>query len=190
MQGLENISLLFRFHAVIVEVGIVGVAIYRPFGEFRRAKSYCHLYGAQGQRQAYPLPHATMNFVNLDLTTPDRCHSKQQQEESVATLYEMKHMIVNSEQTTHAKLGLSTWRAILNIGGGCYILQRGLLAMDLVISNHGQMTRTTPEQANPSPNFHNTPMGGRRSLDRFNMQWPPLNDKSSAALGGRGSRVV
>ncbi|GFX17531.1 hypothetical protein TNCV_3411311 [Trichonephila clavipes] len=31
-------------------------AIYRPFGEFRRAKSYCHLYGAQGQRQAYLLP--------------------------------------------------------------------------------------------------------------------------------------
>ncbi|GFV43303.1 uncharacterized protein TNCV_10011 [Trichonephila clavipes] len=25
------------------------VAIYRPFGEFRRAKSYFHLYGAQGQ---------------------------------------------------------------------------------------------------------------------------------------------
>ncbi|GFW19830.1 hypothetical protein TNCV_3561331 [Trichonephila clavipes] len=32
------------------------VAIYRPFGEFRRVKSYCHLYGAQGQRQAYLLP--------------------------------------------------------------------------------------------------------------------------------------
>ncbi|GFT17178.1 hypothetical protein TNCV_4738941 [Trichonephila clavipes] len=32
------------------------VAIYRPFGEFHRAKSYCHLYGAQGQRQAYLLP--------------------------------------------------------------------------------------------------------------------------------------
>ncbi|GFS99456.1 hypothetical protein TNCV_4534271 [Trichonephila clavipes] len=32
------------------------VAIYRPFGEFRRAKWYCHLYGAQGQRQAYLLP--------------------------------------------------------------------------------------------------------------------------------------
>ncbi|GFV17781.1 hypothetical protein TNCV_989921 [Trichonephila clavipes] len=29
------------------------VAIYRPFGEFRRAKSHCHLYGAQGQRQVY-----------------------------------------------------------------------------------------------------------------------------------------
>ncbi|GFW17341.1 hypothetical protein TNCV_3905511 [Trichonephila clavipes] len=39
------------FQAVIVEIG--GGAIYRPFGEFRRAKSYCHLYGAQGQRQAY-----------------------------------------------------------------------------------------------------------------------------------------
>ncbi|GFT89665.1 hypothetical protein TNCV_3137551 [Trichonephila clavipes] len=41
------------FHAEIVEEEIGGVAIYRPFGEFRRAKSYCHLYGAQGQRQAY-----------------------------------------------------------------------------------------------------------------------------------------
>ncbi|GFU64244.1 hypothetical protein TNCV_3927251 [Trichonephila clavipes] len=26
-----------------MEVEIGGVAIYRPFGEFRRAKSYCHL---------------------------------------------------------------------------------------------------------------------------------------------------
>ncbi|GFS51467.1 uncharacterized protein TNCV_549221 [Trichonephila clavipes] len=32
---------------------IDGVAIYCPFGEFRRAKSYCPLYGSQGQRQAY-----------------------------------------------------------------------------------------------------------------------------------------
>ncbi|GFW44698.1 hypothetical protein TNCV_4482431 [Trichonephila clavipes] len=32
-----------------------GVAIYRPFGEFRRANLHCHLYGSQGQgqRQAY-----------------------------------------------------------------------------------------------------------------------------------------
>ncbi|GFV03446.1 hypothetical protein TNCV_5059871 [Trichonephila clavipes] len=28
-----------------------GVAIYRPFGEFHRANSYFHLYGAQGQDQ-------------------------------------------------------------------------------------------------------------------------------------------
>ncbi|GFV89887.1 hypothetical protein TNCV_4691161 [Trichonephila clavipes] len=41
------------FHAEIVEVEIGGVAIYRPFGEFCRAKSYCHLYGAQGQRREY-----------------------------------------------------------------------------------------------------------------------------------------
>ncbi|GFX34905.1 histone-lysine N-methyltransferase SETMAR [Trichonephila clavipes] len=31
------------------EVEIGGVAIYRPFGEFRQANSYYHLYGAQGQ---------------------------------------------------------------------------------------------------------------------------------------------
>ncbi|GFV58911.1 hypothetical protein TNCV_1826191 [Trichonephila clavipes] len=38
-----------------VEVEIDSVVIYRPFGEFHRANSYCHLYGAQGlgQRQAY-----------------------------------------------------------------------------------------------------------------------------------------
>ncbi|GFX95910.1 hypothetical protein TNCV_2084901 [Trichonephila clavipes] len=31
------------FNAEIVEVEIDAVAIYRPFGEFRRAKSYCNL---------------------------------------------------------------------------------------------------------------------------------------------------
>ncbi|GFW98932.1 hypothetical protein TNCV_4655591 [Trichonephila clavipes] len=62
------------FHAEIVEVEIVGVAIYRPVGEFCRAKSYCHMYGAQGQRQAYLLPYAPMNFVGLDLTSSDRWH--------------------------------------------------------------------------------------------------------------------
>ncbi|GFW61026.1 hypothetical protein TNCV_4872361 [Trichonephila clavipes] len=39
------------FHAKIVEVEIGGVTIYRPFGEFHRTNSYCHLYGAQGQGQ-------------------------------------------------------------------------------------------------------------------------------------------
>ncbi|GFY10977.1 hypothetical protein TNCV_1124981 [Trichonephila clavipes] len=49
-----------------------GVALYRPFEEFSRAKSYCHLYGAQRQRQGYFLSHVTINFVGLDLTTSDR----------------------------------------------------------------------------------------------------------------------
>ncbi|GFV53706.1 hypothetical protein TNCV_2092091 [Trichonephila clavipes] len=48
------------------------VAIYRPFGEFRRAKSYCHLHGAQ----SVPLAHDTMNFVGLEQTGGIR---KQQQ---------------------------------------------------------------------------------------------------------------
>ncbi|GFS74949.1 hypothetical protein TNCV_1396201 [Trichonephila clavipes] len=42
-----------NLYAGIVEVEIGGFAIYRPFGEFHQAKSYCHLYGAQGQRPAY-----------------------------------------------------------------------------------------------------------------------------------------
>ncbi|GFW29952.1 PC4 domain-containing protein [Trichonephila clavipes] len=53
-----------QFHAEIGQVEIGSVAIYHPFGEFRRANSFCHQYGAQGldQRQAVPLriaPHAT-----------------------------------------------------------------------------------------------------------------------------------
>ncbi|GFX76634.1 hypothetical protein TNCV_3163521 [Trichonephila clavipes] len=62
------------FHAEIVEAEIDGVAIYRPFKEFLQAITYCHLYGTQGQRQAYFLPLTTMNFVGLVLTTSDRCH--------------------------------------------------------------------------------------------------------------------
>ncbi|GFU06772.1 uncharacterized protein TNCV_4353361 [Trichonephila clavipes] len=51
VQGTGKYFPPLQFRAKIVEIG--GVAIHRPFGEFHRANSYCHLYGAQGQRQAY-----------------------------------------------------------------------------------------------------------------------------------------
>ncbi|GBM43040.1 hypothetical protein AVEN_234095-1, partial [Araneus ventricosus] len=38
---------------------------------------------------------------------------------------------------------------------------KGYFGMDLIILNHSQMTRTTPELAPPSRNFHATPTGGR-----------------------------
>ncbi|GFS59136.1 hypothetical protein TNCV_70131 [Trichonephila clavipes] len=41
---------------------------------------------------------------------------------------------------------------------------RGFLTTDFVILNHGQVTRTTPELAPRSPNYHTTPTGGRVSL--------------------------
>ncbi|GFW96834.1 uncharacterized protein TNCV_2159701 [Trichonephila clavipes] len=56
VQGTGEYFPPLQFHVKIMAVEIGGVAIYRPFGEFRRAKSYCHLYGAQGQRQAYFQP--------------------------------------------------------------------------------------------------------------------------------------
>ncbi|GFV38209.1 HTH_Tnp_Tc3_2 domain-containing protein [Trichonephila clavipes] len=51
----ESVHVTFLFHGKIVEVETGSDAIYRPYREFYRAKSYCHLYGAQGlgQRQAY-----------------------------------------------------------------------------------------------------------------------------------------
>ncbi|GFX89003.1 uncharacterized protein TNCV_2853031 [Trichonephila clavipes] len=55
LQGTGEYFPPIQFHGKIVEVEIGDGAIHRPFGEFLRAKSYCHLYGAQGlgQRQAY-----------------------------------------------------------------------------------------------------------------------------------------
>ncbi|GFW05993.1 hypothetical protein TNCV_4477871 [Trichonephila clavipes] len=38
------------------DVGTSSYKYHTATGEFRRAKSHCHLYGAQGQRQAYLLP--------------------------------------------------------------------------------------------------------------------------------------
>ncbi|GFV50038.1 hypothetical protein TNCV_2354231 [Trichonephila clavipes] len=49
-----------------------------------------------------------------------------------------------------------------------YSAARGLLVMDIIILNHGQVTRTTLELEPLCPNFHVTPAGGRLSIDRFN----------------------
>ncbi|GFY20133.1 hypothetical protein TNCV_2148261 [Trichonephila clavipes] len=53
-----------------------GVAIYRPFGEFRRAKIALSPVWCLRPTTGVPLAHATMNFVGLDLTTSDRWHQK------------------------------------------------------------------------------------------------------------------
>ncbi|GFT67135.1 hypothetical protein TNCV_782901 [Trichonephila clavipes] len=50
------------------------VAIYRPFGEFRRAKIVLSPVWCSRSTTGVPLAHATMNFVGLDLTTSDRWH--------------------------------------------------------------------------------------------------------------------
>ncbi|GFS80830.1 uncharacterized protein TNCV_1334571 [Trichonephila clavipes] len=55
VQGTGEYFPPIQFHGKIAEVEVGGGAIYRPFGDFLRAKTYCHLYGAQGlgQRQVY-----------------------------------------------------------------------------------------------------------------------------------------
>ncbi|GFW01475.1 hypothetical protein TNCV_5031251 [Trichonephila clavipes] len=53
-----------------------GVAIYRPFGEFRRAKIALSPVWCSRPTTGVPLAHATMDFVGLDLTTSDRWHQK------------------------------------------------------------------------------------------------------------------
>ncbi|GFW72570.1 hypothetical protein TNCV_3797981 [Trichonephila clavipes] len=48
------------------------VAIYRPFGELRRAKIVLSPVWCSRPTTGVPLAPATMNFVGLDLTTTDR----------------------------------------------------------------------------------------------------------------------
>ncbi|GFW39646.1 hypothetical protein TNCV_3188171 [Trichonephila clavipes] len=48
------------------------VAIYRPFGELRRAKIVLSPVWCSRPTTGVPLAHATMNFVGLDLTASDR----------------------------------------------------------------------------------------------------------------------
>ncbi|GFU53357.1 hypothetical protein TNCV_2953861 [Trichonephila clavipes] len=48
------------------------VAIYRPFGELRRAKIVRSPVWCSRPTTGVPLAHATMNFVGLDLTASDR----------------------------------------------------------------------------------------------------------------------
>ncbi|GFW11846.1 hypothetical protein TNCV_4100571 [Trichonephila clavipes] len=48
------------------------VAIYRPFGEFLRAKIALSPVWCSRPTTGVPLALATMNFVGLDLTTSDR----------------------------------------------------------------------------------------------------------------------
>ncbi|GFU70614.1 hypothetical protein TNCV_2971741 [Trichonephila clavipes] len=55
------------------------VAIYRPFGELRRAKIVLSPVWCSRPTTGVPLAHATMNFVGLDLTASDRWHQQQQQ---------------------------------------------------------------------------------------------------------------
>ncbi|GFV68385.1 hypothetical protein TNCV_3128411 [Trichonephila clavipes] len=48
------------------------VAIYRPFGEFRRAKSYCHLYGPVYMDEKYRDESALYPFTRRPGKIPGR----------------------------------------------------------------------------------------------------------------------
>ncbi|GFU95937.1 hypothetical protein TNCV_252881 [Trichonephila clavipes] len=73
------------------------VAIYRPFGELRRAKIVLSPVWCSRPTTGVPLAHATMNFVGLDLTASDRWHQKTTTYycNLLVTLYKMKDMIAN-----------------------------------------------------------------------------------------------
>ncbi|GBN80921.1 hypothetical protein AVEN_213904-1, partial [Araneus ventricosus] len=56
---------------------------------------------------------------------------------------------------------------------------------DLVILNHGQMTRTTPELVPPSSSFHATPTGGRLATTHDLMRNRPHTRRIFSGIGLR-----
>ncbi|GFW25670.1 uncharacterized protein TNCV_1309311 [Trichonephila clavipes] len=112
------------------------VAIYRPFREFRRAKSFCHLYGvlkANDRRTSYP------------------CHDEFRGPRSD---YVRQNRVGDGGKTKSPSIAARKGNKPVNL-----VTTRVLLATDHIILNHGQVTWTIPELAPPSPNYHTTPTG-------------------------------
>ncbi|GFX16266.1 hypothetical protein TNCV_4705201 [Trichonephila clavipes] len=94
-----------KFHAKIVEVEIGGVAIYPPFGEFRRANSYCHLYGAQGLgvllvpcHDEFRRPRSDyIRQVALATTTTFKCNSGALTDVNMINIYKRKIFFIFGE---------------------------------------------------------------------------------------------
>ncbi|GBM08527.1 hypothetical protein AVEN_69752-1 [Araneus ventricosus] len=63
---------------------------------------------------------------------------------------------------------------------------RGSFGTDLVIFNLGQITRTTPELAHPSPNFHAIPAGGRLTTTYDLACNGPHTRRIFSGIGSRG----
>ncbi|GFT97530.1 hypothetical protein TNCV_386981 [Trichonephila clavipes] len=93
-----------------------GVAIYRPFGEFRRAKSYCHLYGAQGQRQ---LKSVIVWVKRMSIVTPFQAMEKVTSERCVNISNLMIYLVlllrtlqVSTKTSIKHSVSLSSFRAL------------------------------------------------------------------------------
>ncbi|GFW06976.1 hypothetical protein TNCV_3691721 [Trichonephila clavipes] len=71
--------------------------------------------------------------------------------------------------------------------GVIYTGTRELLATDLIILNHGQMTRKTPQLACPSPKICTTPTGGRLNHDIFSVHPLTLLGGSSTVRGSNSA---
>ncbi|GFU79660.1 hypothetical protein TNCV_1534361 [Trichonephila clavipes] len=76
------------------------VAIYRPFGELRRAKIVLSPVWCSRPTTGLPLAHATMNFVGLDLTTSDRTWEVERRKfyDPVRSLLKSKNQEINRLQ--------------------------------------------------------------------------------------------
>ncbi|GFS77207.1 uncharacterized protein TNCV_3758031 [Trichonephila clavipes] len=155
VQGTGEYIPPLQTHGKIVEVEIGGVAIYRPFGEFHRANSYCHLYGAQA-----PLHGESSLASELESVTRHRQSRARDHDHQVTMVTERVNKRGNA---SHIKT------------------TRGLLVTDLIILNNGQVTRTTSELAPPSPNYYTNGRTFKLSTDLRSIA--PLHDGSSEALG-------
>ncbi|GFU17442.1 DUF4817 domain-containing protein [Trichonephila clavipes] len=74
------------------------VAIYRPFGELRRAKIVLSPVWCSRPMTGVPLAHATMNFVGLDLTASDRRSFVEWAQNEIAVVPDFHKRILFSDE--------------------------------------------------------------------------------------------
>ncbi|GFV22648.1 hypothetical protein TNCV_2078381 [Trichonephila clavipes] len=87
-------------------------------------------------------------------------------------------MPVKSGEVNYLKLACVCVVCVRVILMSNYKAARRLLVTDLVILDHGQMTRRTPELVPTSLNFLTTPTGGRLSFGIRSVHWPALRGGS------------
>ncbi|GFV40920.1 hypothetical protein TNCV_2665111 [Trichonephila clavipes] len=79
------------------------VAIYRPFGELRRAKIVLSPVWCSRPTTGVPLAHATMNFVGLDLTASDSICSTCESPQGITTAHTNPANMSQIQQRQKAK---------------------------------------------------------------------------------------
>ncbi|GFV50854.1 hypothetical protein TNCV_3921471 [Trichonephila clavipes] len=108
------------------------VAIYRPFGEFRRAKIALSPVWCSRPTTGVPLAHATMNFVGIDLTTSDS------QDPSGLLMVESVSVFASTDAVLHFQGGCPTSELSTVLKKSNGLMKDLAVTVDKILDPHAQ----------------------------------------------------